>query len=466
MAGKDYTELAIQLIEKVGGKENIVSVMNCMTRIRFTLKDESVVDDEEVKKIEGVMGVIRAGGQYQCVIGTHVPEVLACVTKITGIDEAGSHNAIQKAVEDSKEKKKTKGDNKFNEIMKAIAGCIMPSIGVLAGGGILQGILAALVSFGVLTKGTNTHMVLYAAANAYLYFMPVIVGFAAGKVFGMNQYLSATLGAALIYPTLVEAMNAGTAISFIGIPVSLEKYATTFLPIVLEIYVASKLEKLLKKILPQVMHLMIIPLVVLAVMVPVTFLAIGPVMNALANVISDAMMAAYGFSPVLMGVILGAFWQVIVMLGLLRGISAILINDITVNGFTSIGAVMGLTVWSVAGVGLGYALKVKNKEKKYTALGAFVSSMCGITEPVLYTICLPSMKHFICSFIGGGAAGGIAAAMGMKLYTFGGDGIFKFPGMINPEGLDSNIWIFCVTALIAIGVSAITSYIVTDADEE
>ena len=407
MAKADYTQLAKEVVAAVGGKENIVNVTNCMTRLRFVLKDDSIPDKDKVAGIKGVKGVMNQGGQYQVIIGTHVSEVVKDVRREAQISGEGSIN---------------------KEDMKLI-----------------KGILVILVTAGILTKTDGTYLVLYAAGDAILYFMPVIVGFTCGKVFDCNPYVTAVIGAAFLYPDLVSAVSAEGGITFLKIPVAAASYTNTFLPIVLAGFVASKLEKLAKKFIPSMLQLMLVPTFVLAVTVPLSWIVIGPVMNTVSSWLSKGVFGIFGlhaaFIPILM-------------------------NNLFSQGYDPVNAVLGLTVWALAGVTLGYALKNKDPEKRGIGFGSLASALCGVTEPAIYSIALPNFKLFVCAWIGGGISGGILGALGGKMYTMAGDGLFRIPAMINPEGLDISFYGFIICALISFAVSAVLAFIMADSGVE
>lgn len=385
---KDYTQLAREVVQAVGGKENIISVTNCMTRLRFVLKDDTIPDKETVSAIRDVKGVMNQGGQYQVIIGMHVSEVVKDVKKEAGLTE----EPAAKSKEDYRLMKK---DSLWNRFFKTISGCIMPMVGPMIAGGMLKGILVILTTAGVLAKTDGTYLVLYAAADAILYFMPVIVGFTCGKIFDCNPYVTATIGAAFIYPNLMAAVTAEGGITFLGLPVAAATYSNTLFPIILASFVASKLEQLAKKIIPQMVQLMLVPFFVLAITVPLSWLAIGPVMNTVSDLLSTAVFGIFGFSPLLGGLILGAFWQMVVLLGLHAAFIPILINNIVTQGQDPVNAILGLTVWALAGVALGYALKMKDPEKRSVGFGSMASALCGVTEPTIYSIALPNFKLFM-----------------------------------------------------------------------
>ena len=202
MAKQDYGQLAKEVVDAVGGKENIISVTNCMTRLRFVLKDDSIPNKEQVCSVKGVKGVMNQGGQYQVIIGTQVSEVVKFARKEAGISEDG------KTEVNKEDYKVVKKDSLWNRFFKVISGCIMPMIGPMIAGGILKGILVILTTAGVLENTDGTYLILYAASDALLYFMPIIVGFTCGKVFDCNPYTTAAVGAAFVYPNLVSAIAA------------------------------------------------------------------------------------------------------------------------------------------------------------------------------------------------------------------------------------------------------------------
>lgn len=283
MARKDYDQFADELIAAVGGKENIVSVTNCMTRLRFVLADESIVKDDEVKKIKGVMSVVHGAGQYQIPIGTYVSDLCPVVKAKLGLTE----DAMAAGKAKAESMRVVKKDSFFNKFFKAISGCILPMIAPMAAGGIIKGVLTILTTFGVLTSDNGIYLILYAAADALMYFMPIIVGFSAGKVFGMNPYTAAVIGAAMLYPKLAAFVGAEETLTFFGLKVTMLDYSQTMLPILLAVFVASWIEKAAKKIIPQMLQLMFVPTVVLVITLPLTLLVVGPVMAGVSNALAN-----------------------------------------------------------------------------------------------------------------------------------------------------------------------------------
>lgn len=452
----DYRKVAEEVIEKVGGPQNIVSVVNCVTRLRFVLVDESKADDAAVKAVSGVKGLAKQGGQYQVIIGTTVSKVADEAKQILGMDVDTVSNVVEKG--------DLKKDTLFNRFFKTISGCIFPFMGLMIASGMIKGILTLLVTTHAITADGGIYQLLYAGADALMYFLPVIIGFSAGKQFGANPYLTAAIGAALVYPNLVTLFNDGAALKFLGIPVVLTNYANSIFPIILASWVTAKVEKFWKKVIPDVISMMFVPFLTLIIVIPVTFLAIGPVMTVVSNGLAAGTQALWGFSPIVAGIILGAFWQVIVIFGLHYAFIPILINNIATNGVDPINAVLGMTVMALVGAGLGYALKQKNKEKKAEGLTCTLTAFLGVTEPIIYSIALPKKIPFLCAFVGGGLAGGILAATGAAMQGFGNGGVFQTFMMISPTNSTNVAW-FAICSLIAIVVSAVLSFILSKQEE-
>ncbi|KAB1441035.1 PTS transporter subunit EIIC [Candidatus Galacturonibacter soehngenii] len=446
----DHKKLAEEIIEKVGGASNIISITNCITRLRFVLKDEKLTQTAQLKETKGVLGVAIQGGQYQVIIGNEVANVCAAAKEILGISEDMPTQIDQEG---------GKKDTLFNRFFKTISGCVFPTLGVMIAAGIIKGFLSVLTSTGVLTADSGTYMVLYAASDVLLYFFPIVIGFSAGKVFQCNPYVTALIGGSLVYPTMISAYNAGTALTFLGIPIALTSYTNSIFPIIVASWAASKVEKFAKKIIPNILQLMFVPCFVIIIMVPLTFLAIGPVMNLVSGALATATMAIFNTSPLFAGLLLGAFWQVIVIFGLHYAFIPVLISNFTTMGSDPVNAVLGVTVFALCGSAFGYVLKVKDKEKKALGVSSLVSGLLGVTEPIIYSIALPLKKPFVCAFVGGGIAGAITAVLGARTYGFGGAGLLAGPVMINPAGIDSSFTTWLIASSVAFVISAILCFL-------
>lgn len=307
MASK-YDGLARIIIQNVGGKSNVISVAHCITRLRFKLKDESKANKEVLESTDGVIKVMQSGGQYQVVIGNQVNDVYDAVLEVGHFAGAGEVDEDGNAVEGGDEGGKSKSP--VSVLIDVISGVIQPTLGVLAATGIIKGLLALFDFLGWISSTSGTYQVWYAVADGFFYFLPIILGYTAAKKFKMNEFIGMALGIALCYPNMVNITSgevlgtvfAGTAFemsyytTFFGIPVIMPSsgYTSSVVPIIIAVVLAAKLEKWLKKVIPDVIKLFIVPFVTLVIMVPLTYLVIGPIASILCNVLTVIFSAIYG----------------------------------------------------------------------------------------------------------------------------------------------------------------------------
>ncbi|MDK2805144.1 MAG: beta-glucoside system component [Thermoanaerobacterium sp.] len=453
----DSLKLANDIISNIGGKKNIINVVHCATRLRFQLKDSSIANTEKIKALEGVMSVVISGGQYQVVIGDKVNDVFDKIIDIIG--ETNSRN------KEGWDRKKVK-ENWFNHFIDIIVGIISPFIGILAAAGIIKGILAMSTAFNWLKSTDPTYILLYAVGDSLFYFLPILVGFSAGKKFNGNPFIPAVIGGALIYPTIVNAVNAGKSLSFFGVPVILVNYTSSLFPTILAAWLAVKLEKWLDKKLHASLRLIFTPLITLTVTGILTFLIVGPILHEVSQQLANITLGLYNLAPVIAGIILGGLWQLIVLLGLHYAFIPVLINNITTLHYDPINAILSVTVFAQAGAALGVFLKAKNKKVREVAGSATVSAMLGITEPALYGVSVPYKKPFIMAGIAGGIGGAITALMKAKMYGFGANAIFAAPLFINPKGIDSSFYAYFISSGVALFGTAILTYLFGYRDKE
>lgn len=419
MAAVNYEKLAKEVIETVGGEANIISVTHCATRLRFVLKDESKADQKATEAVEGIKGVIKGGGQYQVVVGTKVPVAFEEVTKIVGTNDS----------EIQMEEKKT---NLFDMAIQTIAGIFTPILLVLCGSGVLKGVLALLTTLGVLAGESTTYTILYAAADSIFVFMPFALAFTAAKRFGSNQFIALALAGAMCYPSILDLYNVGTAVTFAGIPVTLQNYTGTVLPIIFAVYVDSKLEKLLKKIIPDFIYGFLMPFICLIVMVPVTLIVVGPILTVVSNGLAAGYSAIAGISPIIPGIVIGGFWQVLVVFGIHWGFAPLMMNNVATNGFDTMCPIIGPSNFSQAGAALGVFLKSKNLKVKEVAGSAALAGIFGITEPTIYGVTLKYKKPFYMASVAGIVGGIIVVMGGASAPSIVIPGLLTLPAFIGP----------------------------------
>ena len=435
-----YEQLAKDIIKNVGGKENVLSLTHCVTRLRFQLKDEGKANTDVLKNMDGVVTVMQTAGQYQVVIGNHVPDVFKDVCEVAGISGGEGSGEIVK--------------RKFSEAaLDIISGIFMPSIGILCASGILKGVNIILDMAGLIPAASGLGQILAGAADAMFWFFPIILGFNAFKKLGGNPYLGMTLGAALCYPALQ-----GVNLNVLGFNVN-ATYTSTMLPILVMSFIAVPMEKWLNKVVPDVVKTFVVPAVVLFVCVPVGFCLIGPAANEVGAIINNVIQGAYGFSPIVAGILLGFLWQLLVMvgchvlvvlpmmMGLMAGEPQPLMAVVAFPSFVQTGAVFA--IW----------LKSKNKKLKTIALPAWISGIFGVTEPAIYGVTLPNGKQFILTCVGAGVIGGLSVLLGVSQFTMGGMGVFALPAMIDPANGSGSIISAVIVAVAAIVIGFIIAFV-------
>lgn len=452
---KDYSKMAADLLQEIGGASNVSSVTHCATRLRFNLKDHSQVNVDNVKKIAGVITVVEKGGQFQVVIGNTVPEVYRAVVQAGNLD---SKQPVQ-------EENAPKG-GLVSRFVDMIAGIFPPVLGVMCGSGLIKGILAILVAAKLLTPEMGTYVVINAIGDSVFYFLPVLLGFTAGRKFGGTPYLTALLGAVLIHPTLVGAAASGGSFSFIGIPMVVLNYSSTVIPILFASWVCCKLEKFFNNVIPAAVKNFVTPTLCLLITVPLTLWIIGPITTALANGLADGYQWIFSLSPLIAGAFVGAMWQVLVIFGVHWTFVPLMINNVATYQFDTLGPAAQIAAMSQTGAAFGVMLKMKNQAVKGTTLSTIISGVFGITEPIVYGVTLPRKKVFIAGMIGGCIGGAVGAVIGAAGYSVGAFGLMFLPSTIGPDGLGAPFWGTLVGYVVAFVISAVLAFIIYKDDTQ
>ena len=452
-----YEKLAKEILENVGGKENINSLTHCITRLRFRLKDESKANDEALKNNPGVVTVMKSAGQYQVVIGNHVPAVFEDVCAIAGIsnDAPAAEAEAPKGVLDT--------------LIDIISGCFQPILGPLCAAGIIKGLNALLVFlFGAGFSTSGTYLVLNAIGDSIFYFLPIVLGYTAAKKFNVNVVVGMIIGASLCYPTIqTDALSAaGKAIGtlpmigayytkFLGIPFISGNYTSTVVPVICIVALAAQVQKIAKKYVPEMLQNFFVPFFVLIISLPIGLLVIGPVVGLLTQALSNFFAALYKLSPVVTALVVGAFWQCLVIFGLHWALVPMAMVNIGNLGYDTILPGMLGTTFAATGIMIATYLKTKDPNKKALAIPATISAFCGVTEPAIYGFLLPEKTPFVFSCIGGAVGGAVMGALNAKMYVMGGLGVFGVVSFISPKGDASGL----VAALICGAVSMVVGFL-------
>lgn len=406
--------------------------------------------------------MVKAGGKYQVVIGNEVANVYDAILKEGGF--SGGGQVADDDLEDS-------NMSLMDKAIDLISGIFTPILGPMAAAGMIKGLTAMCASFGCLSQNSGTYQVLYAIGDGFFYFLPLILAITSAKKFKVDRFTAIAIGAAMCYPAIV-AMNSSKKVlfdifngtflhsqvhaTFLGIPIISMNYTSTVIPIILAVWFASIIEKWCKKWIPTVVKTFLVPFVNLLIVVPLTFLIIGPIATWIGNALAAMTSAIYGFSPVLAGVLLGVFWQVFVIFGVHWGFVAVMMSNVAAMGYDQIlGLSLGASFPQI-GVVLAILLQTKDQKLKGIALPAFISGIFGVTEPAIYGVTLPRKKPFILSCIAAGVVGGLIGFFGTRMYMMGGMGIFSIPATIGPKsGVDMSVY----GLMIAMAVSFVLGFV-------
>ena len=483
LTGFDAT--ARDIIAGIGGADNVKSVIHCITRVRFYLKDESLADDEAVSGTDGVIDVAKAGGQYQVVIGAEVGDVYdAIVAQLPGL----GGGEVDSEAEAAPRPTTAVGWIKFgfSSLIGVITGSMIPVIGVLAASGILKGILALLVQFKVVADSSDTYQIISAMADSMFYFLPIIIGFTAARRLGSDPIVVAIIGGVLAYPSLAHMANPDYIVKadnpagyespyhvvaqlgntifntdFFGIPVSLPQtnaYAYSIFPIIVAAWLAARIEPYLKKWIPAVVRSIFAPLLEIFIVSTLVLVVFGPIVMFISGAIASGVNAILGFNHALAGLIIGGFYQCLVIFGLHWAVIPIISQQIAGPDASSpLNAIVSATMIAQGGGALAIWLKVRNAKIKRMAGPATISAFCGVTEPAMYGLNLKYGRVFITASIGG-AVGGLLTGL-LKVNMWGFTGAFVgFPSFVNPKGIDGSFTGFWIASLAALAVSFACTY--------
>lgn len=396
---------AKELLALVGGKENVNQLVHCATRLRFELKDDSLAKKEEIESKPYVLSVVNSGGQYQIVIGPKVTDYFAAVMKLLNLED---------------NKKSESAPGKMS-LLKIISGAFSPLIPLLAGSGMIKALLMVLVEFGILSDTSSTYAILSAAGNAVFYFMPIFLGITLSKQFGGNMYVGGAIGAALLEPSFTGLIGQ-EGVNFLGLSVVPVSYATTVFPIFIISFVYAFLDKQLKKIIKQELQMFLVPMICLLVLVPMAILVFGPFGTTIGNLVSGFISMLFDFSNLLAGLVLGATYPFLTILGLHWGFTPITLENLNQFGGDVLEGAAVCCVYAEIGIAIGAYLKGRKGSKIREIAGPTILTgfLAGVTEPILYGIVMRYKRLMAIVAIAGGVGGAINGLfhVTMNAYVF------------------------------------------------
>lgn len=438
-----YLEIAQQIVEYVGGIDNIDSVTNCMTRLRFTLKNVNLADVEKIESLKAVQGVVNKNGQFQVVIGADVSFVCEKIREMGNFSETVKSQNEEKV-------------SFVNKILGAITAIFQPVIPAICGAGMIKAVLAILTATQLVATDSQTYILLNMFADAAFYFLPIFLAFSSAKRFNCNPYFAAVLGAVLIHPTFSGLVSAGEAVTFAGLPIKLVSYGSAVVPPILIVLIQSYVERFARKISPNAVKVFLVPLIVFLIMAPLSLIVIGP----LGSMVGDGLYVVFDFlnneARWVIPVIMGAFCPLLVMTGMHYSLMPVQLAQYATLGYgTLLGPGMLASNLSQAGACFAVAIRTKDKEMRQTAISAGTTALFGITEPALYGVTMRLKKPLLAVMIGGGVAGLWGGLTNMRTYASATAGLTALPVYICDDF--SNV----VNAAICMVIALVVTFIVT-----
>lgn len=449
----DYSTVAKKVLERVGGKDNVISLVHCMTRLRFTLKDESIVDDELVKKTKGVMGIMKKSGQYQIIIGNEVGSVYKEICKLGNFK-----NDVGKKDNAPKEKQGI-----LSTILDVISGCMAPVIPAIIGAAMIKVLLTVLPMIGLLDETGQTYQLLSVIGDGAFFFMPVLIAMSAAIKFDTNPYYAVSLALIILHPNFIDLMNnakeAGEVVRFFNfIPVTYASYSYSVIPIILSVWMLSYIEKFVDKITPAITKNFLKPMLIVLFAAPIVMVAIGPLGSIFGNMLSTAIYFIHdklGFIAI--GLVAGVY-PFIVMTGMHHAFTPIRIGMISTVGYEGFMCIAELCSNIAQGAAsAAVAVKSRNKDLKQTAASCTFSALvAGITEPALYGVTVRLKRPMIGACIGALAGGLVGGFFQLKAFGVATPAFITIPQYIESARPMSLIYVFITLSVVVCVTFALT----------
>jgi PTS system beta-glucosides-specific IIC component len=416
-------KIAREVLSAVGGKVNVVSVTHCMTRLRFTLKDESIPSEEKIGEIDGVMGAVIAGGQTQVIIGAQVSEVYKEVCGQIG-------QQLEATIEENLDSHLSSQRRGLGQaILDYISNAFIPLVPALVGSGMLKGFLSLFLTLGWIDGTSATYAILSAAGNAVFYFIPLWVAYNTAKYLKTNVIVAMVILGALLEPTFTALLTAEGPLSFLGLPLQVINYSSLIIPALVVVPILAQLETALKRFIPKAAQILIVPFVCILIMVPLTVLILGPVTNALTNIIAAASGWLNDTSAILLGILVGGLSGYLTMLGLHMALVPVILLNFGSMGADPVLAFMSATCYAQIGAAFAMAIRSRDAQFKSLAGASGVTALfAGVTEPILFGLCVKYKKSYPMIGIAGAVGGGLLGLFGCKAYGFVNAGLLGIAG--------------------------------------
>ena len=450
---KDFKVMAEEIVKYAGGVDNIGTVFYCMTRLRLNLKDESKFDEGKIKGINGVMGVVKQGGQFQVIVGN---SVASCYREVLKLGNFGGQ------AEDAPQGKEKLTLRKIGaNVLDALVGSMSPLIPAIIGGSMIKLLVMLLEMVGLLGAGSQTYALLNTIGDGAFFFLPLLVAASAAKKFNTNVYLAVGIAGILVHPTFIGLMaqaTDGTPVSFGFIPMTAVRYTYTVIPALVMTWVLSHVERFVDRITPDITKNFLKPMLIMLIVAPITLLLIGPLGIWIGTAISGVVYWVQGRLGWVAVAMMGGMWPLLVMTGMHRVFTPTIIQTIAETG--SEGTVMpgqlGANL-SLGGVSLAVAYKTKNKALRQQSLAAASSAIiAGITEPALYAVAVRLKRPMIASLITGAVCGAMAGIAKLASHSMAPPGLATSVQFIDNARPETIFWIIGIMV-----ASIVLSFVLT-----
>lgn len=451
-----YKELAVAIVESIGGLENIEQLNHCATRLRFNLRNDDLAHENKIKNIKGVVGCVNKGAQLQVIIGNDVDIVYQEIIL--------QQNVSQTSIKSINEKKKT---SLLNRVLDIASGVFIPIIPAFIAGGLLKAVIMLLVSASLLSETSQTYIILNFVGDSVFYYLPIIIGYSASLKFNCSPVMGMVLGAMLLHPTFSTLVTEGQPLSIFSIPVVLVSYSSSVFPIIIGIGIMSFLQKTIERFSPKSIKLIVAPLLTLVIMVPIMFCVIGPIGTFLGNYLATLFNFLNGKAPWLLPTLMGAFSPLMVMVGMHWSLIPVAMPIFIANGFETFympGAIVSNAAQSAASFAV--ALKSKNSELRQTAISAGISAMLGISEPALYGVTLRLKKPLLAAIIGGGIGGLFCGIFNVHAFAVGAPGMLSIVMFIGGNEVMYSFYMIIAGIIIAFVSTFILTLVFSFKDDD
>lgn len=438
-----YSKLCNDILDNIGGKDNLSGALHCMTRLRLNVKDRSKINLKEIKEMDGVLGAQFSGEQFQIIIGQHVSQVYSEFCSISGVGMAAG-------IDENLDKKPFKIKDIPSKVLDYVSGSISSILPIMICAGFFKMFYAILGPslLNVMSEETQLMRILYIVGEAGMYFMPIYVAWGAAKKLNTSIPMALVLGTLLIDPKILEIVTAGEPFKIYGIfPMQLNNYTQSILPILFSVWILSYIYKYFERIMPNSIKVIAVPFCTIAVMLPLMFCALAPIGNWIGIGLSFIIETLYNVAGPLAIALIAAIWPFVVATGMHGAIIQIAFINISTLGYDPI-VLAGANIanYALMGMVVAYFFRVKGKEKQMAGANIVTLLVGGISEPTLFSILLRNKKAMICQIIGGAIGGFIGGTLGIKVYVFATSNILTVLAYAGPG---NNFIYACIAAACA-----------------